>query len=181
MILNVSFSKLLVQSNQENHLFSSIYNEYALSSSTLSQIMALRCISNLFATNNFIKIIVEEMLPATLEAIVTTLAIPKTHKQYSHIRVASISLIFNLSLHIPKIDSDEFTQLLSSIVYQLQIEDDEENCYWLLLALGNLLFCDCSDSTLLVQSLGLDLTKWKPSSQKFKNVIQDIEKLLNSQ
>jgi len=117
-----------------------------------------------------------------LDAVLSSISTPKTHKQYASIRIASIATMYNIALQLktPEDLEDTGTQILSSLLHHIPSEDDSENLYWMLMGLSVLLFTN-DDGVFLTNTLGIDLQKLKNKNKptpKLMNVIQDIELML---
>jgi hypothetical protein len=145
------------------------------------QVMALRIVANLLEKKDIHSALQQHAEPI-LDAAVSTISVAKTHKQYASIRIASITIMYNMALQLKSPDDleDKGTQIISSLLHHIPTEDDSENLYWMLMALSVLLFTN-DDGVFLTNTLGLDLQRLKNVSKptpKLLNVIQDVELML---
>jgi len=179
LLLNENFSQKFMNSD----MLGRILKNTLPNSSGPEQVMTLRIIANLLEKNDIHQTLKNHSLPI-LDGALSSIYVTKAHKQYTSIRIASIAIMYNLSLQLksPEDLEDMGTQIISSLLHHITTEDDAENLYWMLMALSVLLFTN-NDGILLTNALGLDLQKLKNTGKttpKLLNVIQDIEVMLKA-
>jgi len=140
-----------------------------------ARIMSIRLASNLFATHEGGQFSVAPgRLPPTLKLFFD--AINASDVQ---LRAAAAVLVYNVSLYLPRTDSDEAAQFITSILHQLGQESDLESAYSLLMALAHMIYCNDSGVDLAL-ALGVNLDKWAAGSSPAKvvQVVADLRTLL---
>lgn len=109
--------------------------------SSPSQIMALCCISNLFSSPEFAKILVQD-------SQISTIGIDHLESSEQSLRLTSASLLYNCSLFFDE-SNDHAVSVSSALCRVLENEKHRETGYRMLLALGHTMFCNDEISVLV--------------------------------
>eukprot|EP01127_Copromyxa_protea_P024522 TRINITY_DN9713_c0_g1_i2.p1 TRINITY_DN9713_c0_g1~~TRINITY_DN9713_c0_g1_i2.p1 ORF type:complete len:252 (-),score=44.77 TRINITY_DN9713_c0_g1_i2:13-768(-) len=147
--------------------------------SSPTRLMALRLLANAFSSprGGFFLASAENL--SNIVHVITG-SVNENDKMFTNITTAKITLLYNLSLFVSRNDSDDVTQCISFILFQLEREKDVENGNSLFMALGHYLYCN-DDGVELVSALGIELTRWEEEAKtttKLQGVIDDVKKLL---
>jgi len=176
-------------------LYPSVNTHYANSSTSPTSIIIKRCLAapkdvpkivqlrgifvttNVFSHPHGIKTFMRTAILA--EAIDCGLEL--VGREDMALRMSAAALLYNIALHLPKVESIEMVQLISGMAHTLSRALDEETEFRLLLAIAKLLYCN-SAAQELVKSLDLNLEKSKEQEAlgRRDKVIDEIQKLLES-
>jgi len=138
------------------------------------RIMATRLAANFFANPaGGIFMVGPQQVTLLIEAFVNVI-----NAEDIQAKAAAAVLVYNMSLYLPRDDSDATTQAITSILYQLPHEEDQQTQYNLLAALGHMLYCN-DDGVGLCVSLGFDVGKWLGSEvPRIVEIAKDVQMLL---
>lgn len=177
LVLNASFREEFVKSDTLTLLHEKFHSGF----NGPEQVMVLRLIANILDKCKIHSPEIETLFPRILDTALGAISVQQSHKQYSSLKIGSIAILYNISIQLDNsIDLEETgTQIISSLIHHLGSELEHENGYWMLMALGMLLFAN-DDGVLLAQTLTLDLSNLKSSkpSPKLSAVMSDVELLL---
>eukprot|EP01126_Amoeba_proteus_P032963 TRINITY_DN3219_c0_g2_i12.p1 TRINITY_DN3219_c0_g2~~TRINITY_DN3219_c0_g2_i12.p1 ORF type:complete len:193 (+),score=35.08 TRINITY_DN3219_c0_g2_i12:1171-1749(+) len=143
-----------------------------------TKIIALRLFCNLFWCDVGASLLTSLHFLEPLVKLVTEILNHSTGGNFQEkIRSATVTLLYNLSLYIPKKDSDELVQCLSCILYFIPRNTVATEVHLLLLSLGHLLYCN--DAAVdLVSVLGFEVGKWESNSVRLSAVVKEIRQML---
>jgi len=174
-------------------LYSTVNSHYANSSTSPTSIIIKRCLAahkdvpkivqlrgifvatNVFSYSHGAKMFMQTAMLG--EAIDCGLEL--VGREDMALRMSAAALLYNIALHLPKVESIEMVQLLSGMAHTLSNELDEETEFRLLLAISKLIYCN-SAAQELVKSLDLRLESKEGAMGRREKVMEEINKLLQS-